>query len=151
MREKTEITLTENGEDLRFQIEKMPAFSALMWRKRALSAVDVQSIAAEVKKATKDGNGDFEQEFGMRLLSDILKMPDGEFELLLEGLISCCYIVRGGVPVKLTKTNIDGFFTEADTLMTLCMEAFKANGFFPKGKQNVLPQSPAPAEIKRKG
>lgn len=149
MRDKTEITLEENGETLKFQIEKMSAFSALMWKKRALSAVDIKKIAAEIQKETV--SEEQAESFGLRVISDIFQMNDNAFQSLLEDLIGCCYIIRENVPVRLNKNNIDGFFYDSDTLFKLCFESFKFNGFFPKAAFDALQNFRAPADIKRKG
>ena len=146
MRDKVEISLEENGETLKFQVEKMPAYSGLLWRKRALSSLDVEKLAKEMHKEKLD-----EESFGMKLFMEIAKMPEDDFQVLLDGLISCCYIIRDNIPVKLTPSNIDGFFVEPETLMNLAFKAFEVNGFFPKSAKADLPTSRAQADIKRRG
>ena len=146
MREKTEVTLQENGETLKFQVEKMPAYTALLWRKRALSALNVEKLAAEMKQEKPN-----EEEFGMRIFTEISKMPEDDFKALLDGLIDCCYIVRDNIPVKLTPTNIDGFFSEPETLMNLGFKAFEVNGFFPKRENADSQKSHIRPDIKRRG
>ena len=44
MREKVEITLQENGETLKFIVEKMPAYPALLWKKRAFSNITLKKL-----------------------------------------------------------------------------------------------------------
>ena len=53
MREKVEIALQENGETLKFIIEKMPAYPALLWKKRAFSNIDLEKIISENKTPNK--------------------------------------------------------------------------------------------------
>ena len=147
MREKVEITLEENGETLKFLVEKMPAYPALLWKKRAFSTIDLEKIVAELRK---QDNVDRE-EIGLKLFQEIAQIPEDNFKILLDGLISCCYIIRENIPVKLSPSNIDGFFNESETLMNLAFNAFEINGFFPKSAKADLPASPAPADIKRRG
>ena len=146
MREKVEITLQENGETLKFIIEKMPAYPALLWKKRAFSTIDLEKIVAELKK---QDNVD-RDEVGLRIFREIAQMPEDNFKILLDGLISCCSIIRENIPVKLTPSNIDGFFSESETLMDLAFKAFEVNGFFPKSAKADSPTFHAPADIKRR-
>ena len=146
MREKIEVTLEENGETLRFQIEKMPAYQSLLWKKRAFSTIDLEKIVADLRKMDNVNR----DEIGLKIFTEIAKMPEDDFKILLDGLISCCYILRENVPVKLTPSNIDGFFSESETLMNLAFKAFEVNGFFPKSGKAESPTFPAPADIKRR-
>ena len=146
MREKVEITLQENGETLKFIIEKMPAYPALLWKKRAFSTIDLEKIVAELKK---QDNVD-RYEVGLRIFREIAKMPEDNFKILLDGLISCCSIIRENIPVKLTPSNIDGFFSESETLMDLAFKAFEVNGFFPKSGKAESPTFPVQTDIKRR-
>lgn len=146
MRDKVEITLEENGETLKFVVEKMPAYSALLWKKRAFSTIDLEKLISDFRK--KDAMA--EEDFGLKIFMEIAKIPEHDFQVLLDGLISCCSIVRENVPVKLTPSNIDGFFSESETLMDLAFKAFEVNGFFPKSGKAALSTSPAQADIKRR-
>ena len=146
MREKMEITLQENGETLKFIVEKMPAYPALLWKKRAFSNIDLEKIISELKKQDKV-EGD---EVGLKIFREIAQMPEDDFKILLDGLISCCSIMRENVPVMLTPSNIDGFFSESETLMELAFKAFEVNGFFPKSGKADLPISQSQADIKRR-
>lgn len=146
MRDKVEITLQENGETLKFVVEKMPAYPALLWKKRAFSTIDLEKLIADFRKTDAMA----EEEFGLKIFMEIAKIPEADFQVLLDGLISCCSIVRENIPVKLTPSNIDGFFNESETLMDLAFKAFEVNGFFPKSGKAALPTSPAPADIKRR-
>lgn len=146
MRDKVEIALQENGETLKFIVEKMPAYPALLWKKRAFSNIDLEKIISELKKQDKV-EGD---EVGLKIFREIAQMPEDDFKILLDGLISCCSILRENVPVKLTPSNIEGFFSESETLMDLAFKAFEVNGFFPKSGKAESPTFPAPADIKRR-
>lgn len=146
MREKVEIALQENGETLKFIVEKMPAYPALLWKKRAFSAIDLEKLITDFRKQDKMD----EEEIGLKIFMEIAKIPEDDFQVLLDGLISCCSILREGVAVKLTPSNIDGFFNESETLMNLAFKAFEVNGFFPKSGKADLPISQGQADIKRK-
>ncbi len=146
MRDKVEITLQENGETLKFIVEKMPAYPALLWKKRAFSTIDLEKLITDFRKQDKMND----EEVGLKIFMEIAKIPEDDFQVLLDGLISCCSILREGVAVKLTPSNIDGFFNESETLMNLAFKAFEVNGFFPKSGKADLPISQGQADIKRK-
>lgn len=146
MRDKVEIALQENGETLKFIVEKMPAYPALLWKKRAFSTIDLEKLISDFRKQDKMDK----EEIGLKIFMEIAKIPEDDFQVLLDGLISCCSILREGVAVKLTTSNIDGFFNESETLINLAFKAFEVNGFFPKSGKADSPTFPAPADIKRR-
>lgn len=146
MRDKVEITLQENGETLKFIVEKMPAYPALLWKKRAFSTINLEKLITDFRKQDKMND----EEVGLKIFMEIAKIPEDDFQVLLDGLISCCSILREGVAVKLTQSNIDGFFNESETLMNLAFKAFEVNGFFPKSAKADLPKSQGQTDIKRK-
>lgn len=141
-RTATTIYLEENGEQLEFQITPMSAFASLMWSKKALAVFDISAIHAA-------GDRD-EETIGAAFLSRLAEIPDDTFESLVEGLIKCCSIVRDKIPVQLTKDNLDGFFSERDTLVKLCAEALKANHFFQSSAPSGSKSSQKPVDIKRR-
>ena len=106
----------------------------------------LEKIISELKKKDKV-EGD---EVGLKIFREIAQMPEDDFKILLDGLISCCSILRENVPVKLTPSNIEGFFSESETLMDLAFKAFEVNGFFPKSGKAESPTFPVQTDIKRR-
>lgn len=142
-REATTIYLEENGEQITFQIKPMSAFQSLLWTKKALAVFDMSAMRTA-------GEQDAEY-LGALFLSRLAEIPDDTFEALVDGLIKCCCIVREGIPVQLTKDNIDGFFDDRNTLIQLCAEALKVNRFFQTSAPAGSKKSQDRADIKRRG
>ena len=85
------------------------------------------------------------------LMGVLANAPYEKVQELLDELLSCCEIVKDGIPVKLTPANVDGFITERNTLIKLRAQAFKHNDFFQTRGLTDLEVFPVQADIKRKG
>ena len=138
MRKTTDITLDDGGESLLFRITQMPATQAERFTFKLLLLIGANGGKADT--------GDLSS-----LLSSLSSAPYEKIQELLSELLSCCEIVREGIPVKLTEQNVDGFISGRNTLMRLRAEAFKANDFFQMNGLPDLGKSPAPTIKRRKG
>lgn len=141
MREATKIFLEENGQQLQFRITPMSAFASLMWTKKALAVFDFSKIRSTESDA---------EHVGAMFISRLAEIPDDTFEALVEGLLKCCCIVKENIPVQLTKDNLDGFFTDRNTLLQLLAKALEINHFFQQPAQSGSEKSPVRADIKRR-
>lgn len=142
MRKVSDTTLKDGENELHFKIKQMSATQAERWTFKMLFLIGGNALSGEVEGLSLSA-----------LLSSLSSAPYEKIQELLSDLLACCSIVKDGVEIKLTETNVDGFITERNTLIQLRAEAFKANNFF---QGSGLPgfsksQSPAPVDIRRKG
>lgn len=136
MRKSMEWECKDGAEMLRFRITQMPA---------------TQSERFSIKMFALGGAGGVPRANAGGLVGMLANVPYEKVQELLDELLSCCEVIKDGIPVKLTSSNVDGFISERNTLIKLRAQAFKFNDFFQTSGLDELEIYPAQADIKRKG
>ncbi len=134
MRETTEITLEDGGNELVFIIEKMPATKLQRFIMQALSL-----LSGNVSGASFDL-----QKMGMQSLLVCLQGLDvDKTEPLFDALYTCVKRRVDGSLVAVTAKNIDGFISDVRTLFKLQSAILKHNlGFLAEGAPSNTDNAP---------
>ena len=140
MRKTKNITLIEDGRELRFQIKQMSAMDLARWCGRALCLLtgpgldggrgqDPADFAALLEKHGKPG-----------ALRALMGLDMDKVQPLIDDLLACCHHINGPNSLtQLTPDLLDGIISDLRTLMRLLAEALAVNlDFFnPEGEQKA--------------
>ena len=142
MKKQTNIVLNDDGNDLEFIIEAMPATKSYDFLVQALLLLGGCGLDLA------DGDETPSLEGAARSLSNgglakLCRLDYDKAKPLLNDLISCCTRITkdgmGGGVVKqpCTPGTIDGYITDPRTIFKLQVEALKVNfGFFGQGAES---------------
>lgn len=145
MRKTKNVTIIEDGQELRFLVKQMPATALSRWTTQAmllLSRLGVDASrndpvgAAQVLRERGDG----------KLLCGLAGLSVDDLEPLQNDLLACCYHISGpNSMTRLTPDIVDSIVSDMCTLFKLENEALELNlGFMlPEGGLSGLFANPS--------
>ena len=136
MRKQKNITIIEDGQELRFTIKQMPASELEIWCLRLAGLFARSNLGLPVADGAM-AIGEMLREKGLSgLLEALGRLEIDEIRPLLDGLLGCCqYISEPNSLTRLTPQVVDGIVSDVRSLFRLRKEALELNlGFLlPEG------------------
>ena len=143
-RKNKTITITDDNRDKgkSYYIEEMSAFDALRWARRALSAVDIDSVDfGWLSDLTKEGlvNTEMAGVAAIGAIKLLRSIDPDEMERLLDEMLWCCHIIPSpGVQPRSVMKQVDGDVEEPTTLFKLQLEALSIHLDFLKAANSRI-------------
>lgn len=130
MRETRDVVIDDDGIQLTFRIQQMPATRLEDWLYRAAQVV---GNALDIPSA-----GDIEEALGKNLLSALMSADYSRAKPLLDDMLGTASRVVDGVLYPCTIDTVDGYIGNVTTLMRLRLECLKVNlVFLPRVIQSI--------------
>ena len=148
MRKIKNITLIEDGRELRFQIKQMSAMELARWCGQALCLLTGPGLAPSGGEDPADFAALLEKHGKSGALRALMGLDMDKVQPLIDGLLACCSHISGPNSLtRLTPDILDGIISDLGTLMRLLAEALAVNlDFFnPEGDQTASPAAASPS------
>ena len=148
MRKTKNITLIEDGQELRFQIKQMSAMELARWCGQALCMLTGPGLAASRGEDPADFAALLEKHGKSGALRALMGLDMDKMQPLIDGLLACCSHISGPNSLtQLTPGVVDGIISDVRTLMRLLAESLEVNlGFLkPEGNPAAEPAAASPS------
>ena len=139
MRKQKNITIIDDGQELRFVIKQMPASELEIWCLRLAGLFARGNLGMPMADGAT-AIGEMLREKGLAgLLETVGRFDVEELRPLLDGLLGCCrYVAEPNSLTRLTPQIVDGIVSDVRSLFLLRKEALELNLGF------LLPEGTAP-------
>ena len=134
MRKTKNITLIEDGEELKFLIKQMTAMQLVRWTMKLTSLIGKTGLGVPGAKDNDPAAlADALNTHGVKeVLEGLSRLEPDDVQPLIDGLLACCHHISG--PNTLTRLNedlLDGIISDPRTLTALLRESAILNlGFW---------------------